>query len=227
MGTMPPPMGQPITVVEKPSSNPSIVRFETNRPLSGLDHERYTQPPSELLDRPVDELARRLFARGGISAVHINSSMVTVTLSGGSRGEGLADVIRGLFLHYPPATSEGVTPPADEGDRTPEVAADPGATSAAESADEPAAADPAAPEVADRPDASTTEPGVAPVLEDAPAEQPKPEDDTSLAPPLEPGSADEPAAGTAAEPGDAPDRQGVGEGAQPQDGPSPADPDPA
>lgn len=144
-------MGQPITVVEKPSSNPSIIRFETNRPLSGLDHERYTEPPSELLDRPVDELARRLFAKGGISAVHINSSIVTVTLAGGSRGEGLADVIRGLFLHYPPSPAEGVTPPADEGDRAPEVTADPGATPAAASAEEPAAAEPAAPEVADAP----------------------------------------------------------------------------
>ncbi|MGV3759857.1 MAG: hypothetical protein ACO1PW_10010 [Actinomycetota bacterium] len=220
-------MGQPITVVEKPSSNPSILRFETNRPLSGLDHERYTEPPSELLDRPVDELARRLFAKGGISAVHINSSMVTVTLAGGSRGEGLADVICGLFLHYPASPTEGVTPPSDEGDRAPEVTADPGATPAAETAEEPAAAAPAAPEAADRPDAATTEPGVAPVLEDAPAEQPKPEDDTSLAPPLDAGTDEEPAVAAAAEPGDAPDRQGVSEGAQPADGPSPADPDPA
>ncbi|MFP5254601.1 MAG: hypothetical protein ACLGI8_02000 [Acidimicrobiia bacterium] len=144
-------MGQPITVVEKPSSNPSIIRFETNRPLSGLDHERYTAPPSELLDRPVDELARRLFAKGGVSAVHINSSMVTVTLAGGSRGEGLADVIRGLFLHYPPSPAEGVGPPTDDGDRSPEATADPGTTPAAESAEEPAAAEPAAPEVAEEP----------------------------------------------------------------------------
>ena len=149
MGTMPPPMGQPITVVEQQSSNPAIIRFETNRPLSGLDHERYTAPPSELLDRPVDELARRLFAKGGISAIHINGSIVTVTLAGGGRSDGLADVIRGLFLHYPASPAEGVTPPSDEGDRTPEMTADPGATPAAESAEEPAAAEPAAPEVAD------------------------------------------------------------------------------
>lgn len=136
---MPPSMGQPITVVEKPSSNRSILRFETNRPLSGLDHERYTEPPSELLDRPVDELARRLFAHGGISAVHVNGSVVTVTLEGGSQGEGLADVIRGLFLHYPASAAEGVAPPTDEGDRTPEATADPGTTPAAESAAEPAA----------------------------------------------------------------------------------------
>jgi hypothetical protein len=135
-------MGQPITVVEKQSSNPAVVRFETNRPLSGLGHERYTTAPSELLDRPVDELARRLFTRGGVSAVHINGSVVTVTLSGGSRGDGLADVIRSLFLHYPAQPDETVEPPVDEGDRAPEATADPGATPAAQEADPPAAAEP-------------------------------------------------------------------------------------
>jgi hypothetical protein len=93
-------MGQPITVVEKPSSNPALLRFETNRPLSGMGHERYTEPPSPLLQRPVDELARRLFAHGGIEAVHINGSVVTVTLGRGETGAGLADIVRGLFLHY-------------------------------------------------------------------------------------------------------------------------------
>ena len=93
-------MGQPITVVEKPSSNPAVLRLETNRPLSGMGHDRYTQPPPEILDRPVDELARRLFAQGGVESVHINGNVVTVTLAGGRRGEGLADVVRGLFRHY-------------------------------------------------------------------------------------------------------------------------------
>jgi hypothetical protein len=102
-------MGQPITVVEKQSSNPAVLRFETNRPLSGMGHERYTAPPSELLDRPVDELARRLFAAGGVETVHINGSVVTVTLAGGRTGAGLADIVRGLFLYYPGAP----TPAAD------------------------------------------------------------------------------------------------------------------
>lgn len=100
MGTMPPPMGQPITVVEKQSSNPAVLRFETNRPITGMGHERYTSPPPEMLDRTVDELARRLFAKGGVDSVHVNGSVVTVTLSGGQTGAGLADVVRGLFLHY-------------------------------------------------------------------------------------------------------------------------------
>lgn len=96
-------MGQPISVVETPStSDPAILRFTTNRPLSGMGHERYESPPSELLQRPVDELARRLYAAGGVEKIHINGSVVTVTLLGGATGAGLGDVIRHLFLHYGP-----------------------------------------------------------------------------------------------------------------------------
>jgi hypothetical protein len=145
-------MGQPITVVEKPSaSNPAILRLETNRPLSGMDHERYLQPPSELLQRPVDELARRLFAAGGVQRVHINGSVVTVTLGGGSRGEGLADVVRSLFLHYRDSPAEAVAVPLDDADASPESLADtadaPAAQEAADDApapDRPEAGDEAA-----------------------------------------------------------------------------------
>ncbi len=93
-------MGQPITVLEKPSSNPAILRIETNRPLTGMGHERYVEAPGALRNRPVDELARRLFATDEVEAVHVNSSIVTITLKGGRTGAGLADVVRGLFRHY-------------------------------------------------------------------------------------------------------------------------------
>jgi len=116
-------MGQPITVVERASSsNPALLRFETNRPLSGMGHERYPEPPSELLQRPVDELARRLFAAGGVERVHINGSVVTVTLAGGQTGAGLADVVRGLFLHYGDQSDDDATTPAP--DETAEPAPD-------------------------------------------------------------------------------------------------------
>lgn len=162
-------MGQPITVVEKQSSNPAVLRFETNRPLSGAGHERYTAPPSELLDRPVDELARRLFAAGGVNSVHIHGSMVTVGLGGGRTGAGLGDIVRSLFLHYDaPSTAPAVAPPTDQGSLTPEAAADPGDTAAARNAEEPAAADPPAPEAAAVVDAATTEAGTRPPLADPP-----------------------------------------------------------
>lgn len=106
-------MGQPITVVEKRSSNPALLRFETNRPLSGMGHERYEDSPSEMLVRPVDELARRLFAAGGVEYIHINGSVVTVRLGGGHTGEGLGDIVRDLFLYYGDAAGSGDGPSPD------------------------------------------------------------------------------------------------------------------
>jgi hypothetical protein len=99
-------MGQPITVVEQRSSRPGVMRFEINRPLTGMGHERYAR--SDVIEggRPVDELARRLLATGQIEALHANGSVVTVDLAGGASGEGLADIIRQLFIHY----REGVVP---------------------------------------------------------------------------------------------------------------------
>jgi len=103
-------MGQPITVVEKPSRRPGIVRFEINRPLTGMGHERYVKDQPIDDDRPVDELARRLFARGGVDAVHVNGNMITVDLSKGASAEGLATVIEQLFIYYrdPAGRSEEV-----------------------------------------------------------------------------------------------------------------------
>lgn len=112
-------MGQDVTVVAKPSSNPEIVRFEINRSLTGMGHERFRSVDDIILDRPVDQLARRLFAHGGVDAVHVNSSMITVDLAGGYTGEGLLDVIEGLFRYYPDA------PEADgQGSSATEVAAE-------------------------------------------------------------------------------------------------------
>lgn len=103
-------MGQSITVVEKPSPRPDVVRFETNRSLTGMGHERYTSREDATGNRPVDELARRLFDRGGIDGVHVYSNVITVDLAKGSRAEGLRDAIEELFIHYVP----GVRPPTDE-----------------------------------------------------------------------------------------------------------------
>jgi len=93
-------MGQPITVVEKPSKRPGIVRFEINRPLTGMGHERYAA--GQVIDgqRPPDELARRLFERGGVDNVYVYDNMITVDLAKGATDDGLIDVIRDLFLYY-------------------------------------------------------------------------------------------------------------------------------
>lgn len=93
-------MGQLITVNRRPGVRSDVAVFELNRSLSGMGHERY-KPSDEINGvRPVDELARRLFAAGGIDGVHIYSNMVTVDLTGDSTGDGLDDIIRDLFTYY-------------------------------------------------------------------------------------------------------------------------------
>ena len=103
-------MGQPITVVEKPSATPGVVRFELNRSLTGMGHERYPTRDAASGDRIVDELARRLFDTGRAAAVHVYSNIITVDLAKGTSAEGMADVINELFIYYRP----GVVPPTDE-----------------------------------------------------------------------------------------------------------------
>jgi hypothetical protein len=140
-------MGQPITVACKPSSNPRVLRFEINRSLTGMGHERYRSAADAIADRPVDELARRVFAHGGVDAVHVGSNIITVELQGGSRGEGLQEVIERLFRFYPDAPAPGAAtgePGAalPEDAATPESAADP-ATVTGETVDD--APDPSGP----------------------------------------------------------------------------------
>ena len=100
-------MGQLITVTEKPTSRSNVVRFDLNRSLTGMSHERYVAGGEIKGDRPVDELARRLFAHGGVQSVHAYSNVVTVELAAGGSSQGLGDIIHGLFTYY----VEGVTPP--------------------------------------------------------------------------------------------------------------------
>ena len=102
-------MGQPITVVEKPSSRTGVVRYETNRALTGMGHERYRAGDEILGAAPADELARRLFDRGGIAGVHVNGNVVTVELAE-AEAEGIDEVIASLYLYW----VEGVEVPSDD-----------------------------------------------------------------------------------------------------------------
>lgn len=95
-------MGQPVTVIEKSSSNLGIRRFEINRSITGMGHERYHAAPPEVRDRPVDDLARRLFATGQVDAVHVNSNVITVELARGATGSGLLEAVEDLFIYYRP-----------------------------------------------------------------------------------------------------------------------------
>lgn len=103
-------MGQPVTVIEKPSSRPGLVRYEINRALTGMGHEHYSSDSPVEGNRPPDELARRLFALGGIDRVHVNGNVVSVEWARGREPEGVAGVIGDLYTYYRP----GVPVPSPE-----------------------------------------------------------------------------------------------------------------
>ena len=108
-------MGQPVTVIEKPTPQPAVVRYEINRSITGTGHETFTEPPGAAEIRPVDELARRLLATGKVKAVHVNSNVITVQLAGDARGAGFGPLIEELFLYY----REGVRVPTPDDFATP------------------------------------------------------------------------------------------------------------
>ena len=117
-------VGQMVAVTEKRSSSPGVVRFELNRALTGMGHERFRSSADAFGPRPAAELARRLFATGQAGAVHIYSNIVTVDLVKGGTSDGMADVVRHLYQYWQP----GMSPPTFE-DLQPEE--EPAATSAA------------------------------------------------------------------------------------------------
>lgn len=104
-------MGQPVTVIEKPSSTPGVLRFEINRTLTGMGHEWYRSLEEITGDQPADVLARRIFERGGVSSVHVYSNMVTVKLADASPPAGLKEIVEELYLYY----KDGVVPTLPEG----------------------------------------------------------------------------------------------------------------
>jgi hypothetical protein len=103
-------MGQPVAVVEKRGSRPGLVRFEANRNLTGMGHERFTSPEQAVGDRPAAVLARRLFETGCVDAVHIYLNVVTVDVRKGYQAGGLKDIVENLYIYYRP----GFVPPAYE-----------------------------------------------------------------------------------------------------------------
>ena len=103
-------MGQLVAVTEKPSSSPGVVRFELNRSLTGMGHERFRSAADAFGPRPAAELARRLFATGQAAGVHVYANIVTVDLAKGASSSGLADVVRHLSQYWQP----GMAPPTFE-----------------------------------------------------------------------------------------------------------------
>lgn len=104
-------MGQPVTVLTKPTTDPSVVRFETNRSLTGMAGERYVAGQEIADDRPSDVLAQRFFEHGGVKSVHVSVNVITVVLEDGGALEGLAEIVEDLYTHY----REGVVPEVPTG----------------------------------------------------------------------------------------------------------------
>lgn len=78
-----------------------MVRFETNRPLTGMGHRYYTSADDSLsVEDPADVLAGRLFERGGVEHIHVYGNVVDVDIAKGFDAEGISDIIEGLFAHY-------------------------------------------------------------------------------------------------------------------------------
>ena len=124
-------MGQLVAVEQKPSPLPGVVRFELNRALTGMGHERFRNSAEAVGPTPAAELARRLFATDQVDAVHVYSNMVTVDLAKGRTADGLSDVVRNLYRYwYPgmaPPSFEDLEPAADEATAPTEGAAAVGA----------------------------------------------------------------------------------------------------
>lgn len=103
-------MGQLVGVVEKPSTAPGVVRFELNRSLSGMGHERFGSVLDAVGPRPSAALARELFATGKVSSVHVYGNMVTVSMERGYDSEGLSDLVSEMYRYWKP----GIVPPEFE-----------------------------------------------------------------------------------------------------------------
>jgi hypothetical protein len=115
-------MGQLVGVVEKRSTTPGVVRFELNRSLSGMGHERFGSTVDAIGTTPSASLARQLFATGKVDSIHIYGNMVTVDIGKGHDSSGLADIVREMYRYWKP----GVEPPVFEDAPAEDAAAAPG-----------------------------------------------------------------------------------------------------
>jgi|SRR5438105_13396353 len=109
-------MGQPITVTVRPGVRGDVKHFELNRSLTGMQTHRYTEAEPVTGTKPPDELARRLFALGPVSALTIYSSVVTV-VAPAEQWDALRpqveDTIVNLFIYYRNGQLPAAPAPAD------------------------------------------------------------------------------------------------------------------
>jgi hypothetical protein len=112
-------MGQMVGVVERKSMTPGVVRFELNRSLSGMGHERFGSVMDAIGSKPSASLARKLFATGKVDSVHLYGNIVTVDVAKGYDSSGLAEIVREMYRYWKP----GVEPPTFEDEPAEEASA--------------------------------------------------------------------------------------------------------
>jgi hypothetical protein len=95
-------MGQLVGVIERPSPRPGVVRFEANRNLTGMGHERFRSVTEATGPRPAAVLARRLLGTGQVDSVHIFGNIITVELVRGFGDNGLAEIVRNMYQFWKP-----------------------------------------------------------------------------------------------------------------------------
>jgi hypothetical protein len=124
-------MGQPIRVSSRPGIKPEVWVFEINRSLTGMETDRYVAGSVITGHRPPDELARRLFALGGPTAITIYSSVITVVAPAWdwpSLKDRIEDVIVNLYIFYKDGVLAAPATSAAEIEASAEVAAEPAAS---------------------------------------------------------------------------------------------------
>lgn len=103
-------MGQLVAVEQKAGGASTVVRFETNRSLTGSGHERFTSAAEAKGPRPAAVIARRFFEAGHVSWVHVYGNIITASLEAGASQAGLNDIVRDLYQYWKP----GMVPPTLE-----------------------------------------------------------------------------------------------------------------
>ena len=103
-------MGQLVAVEQKAGGASTVVRFETNRSLTGMGHERFTSAAEAKGPRPAAVIARRFFESGHVSWVHVYGNCITASLEAGASQSGLNEIVRDLYQYWKP----GMVPPTLE-----------------------------------------------------------------------------------------------------------------
>jgi hypothetical protein len=117
-------MGQQVAVTERPSPRPGVLRFETNRSLTGMGHEHFKSMSDAVGPRPAAALARQLLSTGKVDSVYIYGNIVSVDITKGFNADGLGDVVRNMYQYWKPGmemptfdapVEEAAAPAADGG----------------------------------------------------------------------------------------------------------------